>query len=448
MFPREPFRAAQTCGRVVRERREELGVGGARCGKPAALGKSLEHVLADRVEHVVARRAGGERGGHDRLVDQCRKQIRDCPLVELVCRCDCDEGREGRTAAVDCELLQQRLLVTVQEVVAPLHQPLQCGAARIGHRGIAQEWRAALEDGDELGETEHVHPGGGKLDRERKRVHPPDDLGRERDLLRVGLESGPRRPSAREEELDSLRAERCDGHSRFARDAKHLTARRQDPQLGTFRQQRRRDPSCFLEDVLAGIENDERAGIAKAREHTRERVGATDVDRMRRESDGIVCAAGAREVDEPDAVRELLLEGTRRLDREPALADAGRPGERDEAVLVQQGRDPAELVLAADERRRRRGKVAVAPADDGHGGNRRVVREDRLLQPPELGPRLEPQLVGEHPPRLLERLQCIRLPAAAIERQHQLPHSRSRKGLSASADGAPARPRDAHRARA
>ena len=49
------------------------------------------------------------------------------------------------------------------------------------------------------------------------------------------------------------------------------------------------------------------------------------------------------------------------------------------------------------------------------------MREDRLLEPPELGPRLEPQLVGEHAPRLLEGLERIRLAAAAVERQHQLP---------------------------
>ena len=116
-----------------------------------------------------------------------------------------------------------------------------------------------------------------------------------------------------------------------------------------------------------------------------------------------------------------MLERACRLDREPALAHAGRTGERHEAVLVQKRRDLAELVLAADERRRRRGEVAAAPAGDRDGGDRRVMREDRLLESPKLGPRLEPHLVGEHVPRLLEGLQRIRLAAAAVERQHQLP---------------------------
>ena len=64
--------------------------------------------------------------------------------------------------------------------------------------------------------------------------------------------------------------------------------------------------------------------MAKPRGHARERIGAANVDGVREEADGVVRAARPREVDEPDAVRELVLERARRLDREPALAHAGR----------------------------------------------------------------------------------------------------------------------------
>ncbi len=79
---------------------------------------------------------------------------------------------------MDGELLEQRLLVPVQEVVAPFHELLQCGAARVGGRAVAKERGAAVEDGDELREPEHVHTRGGELDRERQAVHPPGDLRR------------------------------------------------------------------------------------------------------------------------------------------------------------------------------------------------------------------------------------------------------------------------------
>jgi hypothetical protein len=93
--------------------------------------ETLEHVLADRVEHVVAGGAAGERGRHDRLVDQRCNEIRDGRLVEAVPRCERDERRQGRAAAVNGQLLEQRLLVPVQEVVAPFHEPLQRGAGRV-----------------------------------------------------------------------------------------------------------------------------------------------------------------------------------------------------------------------------------------------------------------------------------------------------------------------------
>ena len=80
-----------------------------------------------------------------------------------------------------------------------------------------------------------------------------------------------------------------------------------------------------------------------------------------------------------------------------------------------------ELLLATDERRRRGGQVAAAPRRDRGGGDRGVVREDRLLQPAQLGARLERHLLGEHAPGLAVSLERVGLAAAAIEREHQLP---------------------------
>ena len=262
-FPAQPFRPAQLDARLVGQRREVFGVRAAGGGEPAALGETLEHVLADRVEHVVAGGAARERGRHDRLVDQRGNEIRDGRLVEAVPRCERDERRQGRAAAVDGKLLEQRLLVPVQEVVAPFHEPLQRRAARVGGRAVTQERRAPLEDGDELPEPEHVHARGGELDRERQAVHPPDDLGGERDGLGVRLESGSCRARTLEEELDGRGRERRHGESHLARDVKRLAARRQDPRLRTLREDRRRDPRRLVEHVLARVENEESRRVAK-----------------------------------------------------------------------------------------------------------------------------------------------------------------------------------------
>ena len=50
-----------------------------------------------------------------------------------------------------------------------------------------------------------------------------------------------------------------------------------------------------------------------------------------------------------------------------------------------------------------------------------IVREDRVLEPPQLGAGLERQLLREHPPRLVEGLEGVGLAAAAVQREHQLP---------------------------
>ena len=321
---------------------------------------------------------------------------------------------------MDGQLLEHRLLVPVQEVVAPFHEAPERRAGWVGDRAIAEEHRAPLEHGDELTETEHVHARGGELDRQRQSVDAPGDLAGERDSLRVGLESGTCRARTLEEELDSRGFERHYGEPHLARDVERFAARRQDPDLRALREDGRHDPRCLVEHVLARVEDEQNRCVTKPRSHARERVGAASVDGVCKKSHAIVRAARAREVDEPDAVRKLVLERARRLDRESALAHAGWTGERHLAVPTEQRGDLDELVLAADERRRRRREVAAAAAGRGDHGDRRVVREDRLLEAPELRSRLEAQLVGEHAPCLLERLERVRLPPAAVERQHQL----------------------------
>src|SRR4029450_10993913 len=68
-FPAQPVRPAQLDARLVGECREVFGVRAASGGEAAAPGETLQHVLADRVEHVVTGGAARERGRHDRFVD-------------------------------------------------------------------------------------------------------------------------------------------------------------------------------------------------------------------------------------------------------------------------------------------------------------------------------------------------------------------------------------------
>ena len=173
--------------RGVRQRRVVLGVRFPRSRETAVLGKTLERVVPDSVEQVVARVRAPERDGHDRLVDEGAEQLDDGHLVEPVLAAGGDERRRGRTTAVHRDLVEQRLLVRVQEVVAPLDERRERGTAGVRCRPVAEQLQAAPDEGEDLRKTEHVHPRGCELDREREAVHETADLGGEQR----------RRPSAR-----------------------------------------------------------------------------------------------------------------------------------------------------------------------------------------------------------------------------------------------------------
>ena len=93
-------------------------------------------------------------------------------------------------------------------------------------------------------------------------------------------------------------------------------------------------------------------------------------------------ATRARELDQPRAVAQVALERPPHLEREPALADAGWTRQRHEPVLAQERDQLGQLTLAVDERRRGRRQLAAARRCDGDGGDRRVMRQDRLLETP------------------------------------------------------------------
>ena len=61
------------------------------------------------------------------------------------------------------------------------------------------------------------------------------------------------------------------------------------------------------------------------------------------------------------------------------------------------------------------------PRRQRHGCDRRILREDRLLEPFQIRARLQPQFLPQHAPRLLEGLKRFRLATAAVESEHQLP---------------------------
>ena len=79
----------------------------------------------------------------------------------------------------------------------------------------------------------------------------------------------------------------------------------------------------------------------------------------------------------------------------------------------------AELLLAADQPARRHAAGSSAPPSRT-SSRRRVVLEDPAFELLQFPARLQPELVTERPPRRLVGLECLRLAAATVEREHQL----------------------------
>ena len=102
---------------------------------------------------------------------------------------------------------------------------------------------------------------------------------------------------------------------------------------------------------------------------------------------------------------------------EPRLADARRS--RDEHARARAGASPAPETAQVR-------KLGVAPDQRGAGRllprrvERRVLAQDRLVQPPQLGAGLDADLLDQRRARLAVRLQRLGLAARAVEREHAL----------------------------
>ena len=188
----------------------------------------------------------------------------------------------------------------------------------------------------ELGEPEHLHARGGELDRERESVQPAGDLGGDRHRLGGQLESRPRGACARGKQLDRRRGrrrrppalgrwERFEGHRHLAGEVKHLATRRQHSDARALGQHRGRQARRVREPVLASVEHEDRLGITQARDDARERIGPASVDGIGDNPYDARRATRARASSNSQApVTQIPLEQPHHLERESALADAGR----------------------------------------------------------------------------------------------------------------------------
>ena len=128
-------------------------------------------------------------------------------------------------------------------------------------------------------------------------------------------------------------------------------------------------------------------------------------------------------------LRRQLVRG---LEREPRLAGAARPRERDQpSPFGEEPRDLADLPAPTDQRCRR-GRQPSARANLGWLDRQaRVLPEDRRFELAQLRARLEAELLHEDTARVAIRLERVCLPPRAVEREHQLPPRALTRGMLA-----------------
>ena len=200
-------------------------------------------------------------------------------------------------------------------------------------------------------------------------------------------------------------------------------AGREHRQLRRGREQLR-DDRRGVEEVLEVVQDQQQVALAH---EPRQRLGdrlpgrRAQVECLRDRGRDELAVADRRERHEAGAVGEPLLQPAGDLEREPRLARPAGAGEREQARArpMEQLAQVLELALAPDERAGR-GRQPRAAAGRRRAVERGVVLEDPALEGLELLAGLEPELLDEAAPRLLERLERVGLAAGAVERQHQL----------------------------
>ena len=216
-----------------------------------------------------------------------------------------------------------------------------------------------------------------------------------------------------------------------------------------MREQRVGQVGARVDEVLAVVEYEQRAGVGEALEQPGPRVAAGDPLRAVRQQARLAKADRAEyglrhvggigdrgELGDPDslwpgtvrpaiarcAVRRAVPRSRGDLGGQPRLARAAGADQRDQPVPLQRLPHPGHLVLAADEAGELRPQVGAG----GHGGRRRGRRACLTAQHSEvhgldLRARVDAEVVGETGPQPLVGGQRVGLPPGGGQRPHQQP---------------------------
>ena len=293
-------------------------------------------------------------------------------------------------------------------------------------RALREDVEAALEPRQQGLRGEQPDAVGRQLDRERQAVEPRADRV---DDLAVVLPARARGPGAGREQGDGVRRrERLHRVGVLAGHPQGGAARRQHGQARDGGEQPG-DLAGVVEEALEAVEHEQRrlavveplGELLGGRGHHPEGGGRLGGEQAR--------VLDAVEVDVHGAAPVAIGHAAGDLEREPRLPHPAGADERDQAH-ARPGEDVSAISASSPSRPISSSAGAGSAAGDARrrllGRQLGVVREDRLLEPPQLRPGLDPELVDEQPAPLAHHLERLRLAAAAVEREHQVRRASAR----------------------
>jgi hypothetical protein len=308
-----------------------------------------------------------------------------------------------------------------------------CWRAGASRTPASKAPRALSRCWGDLGRRQQRAAGGRQLDRQRQPVEASADLGHRAGVVAVELDGWVKCPCARREQLDgaSLGArhrERRHGHAclglqgeRFAAGGEHGDAwavRRQAP-----------DERRGIQHVLAVVQHEQQVlGQEEALDRLLGRLAGQhdDPERADDRRRDVLGPLHRGKRHEPRAVFELPLGRARRLQREPRLANAARPGECQQPyrLIDHACGDGRDLALTTDRRvgwgRHAGSHITRFGGPAARRLEARIMGKDRLLKLSQLGTWLDAQLVHEGLARVPIGVERLGLPAAAIQGEHAL----------------------------
>ena len=314
------------------------------------LGRELPNGLQHRESGGLAVIGASEQA----VVNQLGQRVEN-RAAEVGRRTHVAEDGEVDAAAEHRADREQPLRRLAQKLVAPRDRGTQ-RSLTVGDVSVVahQERQRVVEPLEDRLRRQHPDPRRSQLDRERQAVEPFGDPANRVDVPVGDREARDRGGSTVREELDGLRQGRH-WHLLLPCEVQRCAACHQDVH-GVGGSEESGHEAAGLEHLLHVVEDQQDLPPRQVRHQVvqeRRPTGILQAESARYQDRNERRVPDRREVYEDRAVCELRLRPSRQLSREPSLARAPRPGEREQPGASQQASRLGQLILSADEARRR-----------------------------------------------------------------------------------------------